>query len=590
MVTRQPIVVVLGHVDHGKTSILDRIRKTRVAKREVGGITQHVGASEVPAEVIKKICGNMLERLKINLTIPGLLFIDTPGHAAFTAMRERGGTIADIAIVVVDFAQGFQPQTLEALKILKNHKTPFILAANKIDLTNGWLDSKEESFTRALEKQSEHAQAAFEERMYELVGRMHELGFESERFDRVTDFTKQVTIVPVSAKTGEGILELLLFLAGLSQRFLEKQLQTEVKGPGRGSILEVKKEAGLGITIDVILYDGMIRKNDRIVFGTLNGAESTNVRGLLKPKPLDEMRDAREKFDQVDVVYAASGVKIYAPGLDNAISGSPVLVVDLEKNNEEELRTQITKEISSVFVSTDAAGVVLKADTIGSVEAITKLFDEAEIVIRTTGIGPVAKKDIVDAEIVKNEDRYKGVIMAFNVTVPKEIQNEADSKQIPIISEKIIYDLILNYEKWKVEEREKEKKEAFTEMVLPCKIKILREHIFRISKPAIVGVRVLGGRLRSGVDLVKKDGTVIGTVKAIQHDKKSVNEAEAGKEVAISIEGATAEKDFNEDDELYANIPKRHLDLLEGKYSVALNADEQEVLQEFKAIFRKQRI
>lgn len=234
---RQPIVVVMGHVDHGKTSLLDKIRKTSVAKREKGGITQHIGASEVPTDAIVKACSAMMTLMQTKLEIPGLLFIDTPGHAAFTNLRERGGSISDMAVLVLDITKGFEPQTLETIEILRDYKTPFVMAMNKIDLIEGWKSQPNSTFIASFNSQSPEVQQEFEKRLYSFVGRLNELGFQSERFDRVSDFTKQIAIIPISAKTGEGVNELLMFIAGLSQRFLKSRLHLKAKGEGRGSIL-----------------------------------------------------------------------------------------------------------------------------------------------------------------------------------------------------------------------------------------------------------------------------------------------------------------------------------------------------------------
>ncbi|MBI5159422.1 translation initiation factor IF-2 [Candidatus Micrarchaeota archaeon] len=577
-VIRQPIVSVLGHVDHGKTSLLDAIRTSKVASREAGAITQHIGASEVPFDVITGICGNALKALNIDVKIPGLLFIDTPGHEAFVNLRKRGGSIADIAILVVDVAQGFQPQTLEALSILKEYKTPFVVAANKIDLVNGWIPSKHLSFLESFSKQNARVQELFEEKMYQLVGRLHELGFESERFDRVNDFTKQILIIPVSAKTGEGVSELLLYLTGISQKFLEQQLRTEVSGPGKGSILETREERGLGKTIDVILYDGTIKKNDIIVFGTVEGSSSTKVRALLKPKPLDEMRDPREKFSYADEVHAASGVKIFAPGLDSALPGSPLLV---SSGNEEELKDKIKSEIESILVKRDASkGVLLKADTLGSVEALTRLIEAQGILVREASIGAVSKKDVSETISIRNEDKFLGVIFAFNVPVNEDARLELEKNKIPIFEEKVVYALLDGYSAWREQEKQKEKETGFDMLALPAKIRILPDHCFRACKPAIFGVEILKGKLKQSSDMVNEQGEFIGTVKAIQSDKESVKEAKAGEKVAVSMDEPVFGRTIKENDFLYSNISRDHARLLQEKFRQYITEDDLKLLEE----------
>lgn len=581
---RQPIVCVLGHVDHGKTSLLDKIRETRVAKREAGGITQHIGASEVPTSIIKEICEPAMGKAQCDaLKIPGLLFIDTPGHEAFTNLRKRGGSVADFAILVVDVMQGFQPQTLEALRILRDYKTPFMVAANKIDLSKGWKPQATNSFTKSNNLQIPMAQAALDEKMYELIGRISQLGFQSERFDRISDWKAQVAIIPVSAKTGEGIAELLMLLAGISQRFLEEQLNIEVKGPGKASILEVKEEKGLGKTVDVILYDGSLKKNDEIVFGTLNGAKETKVRALLKPKPLDEMRDPREKFNYVDEAHAASGIKIYAPGLEDALAGSYLFVVN--DSNRAECVAEIEKELSEVLTEASGPGLIVKADTLGSVEGLKHLLSGAEIPVRVAGIGQVTKKDVAEANSSKSGNRFFGVVIAFNVPVTDEARSDAEKYKVRILEGDIIYSLLEEYKKWVELEKEAERGEAYGSMVLPAKFKILPGCCFRSKSPLIVGVQIIAGRLRQGCQIMNAKGEEIGELKSMQKDKESVEEAKAGDELAISIStNMTFGRQIKEGEVLYSLVPKSHYELLKGKFKGQLTESELELLTEIRRV------
>ena len=280
---RTPIVCVMGHVDHGKTSLLDRIRGSSVVSSEEGAITQHIGATVVPIEAIRAMSGNM-EKVPIN--IPGLLFIDTPGHHAFTTLRARGGALADMAILVIDITQGFQPQTIEALQILRNCKTPFVIAATKIDRIHGWRTNTGETFVSSFGKQNERVRGEVEHKTYEIVGKLGELGFSADRFDRVADFQRNLAIVPVSAHTGEGISDLLLVMIGLAQRYMGEELALSVEGPGAGTVLEVKEERGLGTTLDVILFDGTLSIGDEIAVAAKDDVTITKVRSLLKPRPM----------------------------------------------------------------------------------------------------------------------------------------------------------------------------------------------------------------------------------------------------------------------------------------------------------------
>ena len=341
---RQPIIAVMGHVDHGKTTLLDRIRNTAVAAREAGGITQHIGASEVPIEVIDSICGPLLRAANIKITIPGLLFIDTPGHEAFTNLRVRGGSVADIAILVVDITKGFEPQTIEAIEILREYKTPFVIAANKVDLVTGWHNTKSRSISEALKQQNSEMEGEIDSRVYEFVGKLSEFGFNSEFYTRVRDFQKELAIIPLSAKTGEGLAELLMVVTGLAQKYLEAKLKIEISGHGKGSILEKNEIKGLGVTVDIILYDGTLHSNDTIAFATSQGVGTAKIRALLKPRAFHKGSDSAGNYIYVESVGAASGVKISGNGLDDAIPGSPVIqVTDSNYANE------ISSEMGDIF-------------------------------------------------------------------------------------------------------------------------------------------------------------------------------------------------------------------------------------------------
>ncbi|MHA1216100.1 MAG: translation initiation factor IF-2, partial [Candidatus Thorarchaeota archaeon] len=303
---RSPIVTVLGHIDHGKTSLLDRMRGSAVQHREAAGITQHIGASFFPTETIVSICGNLLKAINTELKIDGLLFIDTPGHEAYLNLRRRGGAIADIAILVIDINEGPLTQTYESLKILRAGKTPFLIAANKLDKVPGWKPMPDVPLIQAIKAQSKSTQMEIDRRLYEIVGALSANKIPSERFDRIKDFTKSVAIVPTSAKTGEGIPELLMVLAGLTQQYMQDRLRVST-GPAKGVVLEVREETGLGVTLDTIIYEGVLRKTDTVVVGGLEDAIVARIRALLLPRPLDEIRDPREKFTSVDEVHAAAG-------------------------------------------------------------------------------------------------------------------------------------------------------------------------------------------------------------------------------------------------------------------------------------------
>ena len=409
---RRPIGAIECHVDHEKTSILDSIRGTKVVSGEAGAITQAIGASIIPIDTIKKICGKLLESLGMKLTVPGLLFIDTPGHAAFTSLRKRGGNLADIAIVVIDVNEGIMPQTQEAIEILKSYKTPFIIALNKIDLLPNY-QQLEGPLLKNIGSQSTQFTTALETKMYEIVGKLHDLGFESERFDRVQDYSKQIAFVPTSAETGTGIPELLMVMTGLAQKYLESCLECDKCADAKGIILEVKEEKGLGKSLDVIIYDGCLNVNDPLVIGALGEPIVTKVKALFQPAPLAEMRDKKAKFSAVKGITAATGVKISAKDIDGAVAGMPIH--SAKNKSIEQVKEEIQKEVQEVLIATEADGIIVKADTLGSLEAIDHLLREKEIPIRKATIGDISKKDLVEAESMYEKDPLQTAVLGFNV-------------------------------------------------------------------------------------------------------------------------------------------------------------------------------
>ncbi|GAB6056395.1 translation initiation factor IF-2 [Methanobacterium alkalithermotolerans] len=584
MKIRSPIVSVLGHVDHGKTTLLDFIRGSAIASKEAGGITQHIGATEIPMEVIENICGDFLNKVTIKDTLPGLFFIDTPGHEAFTTLRKRGGALADLAILIVDINEGFKPQTYEALNILKMYKTPFIVAANKIDRLYGWQVNEKSSFMETFSKQPANIQQNLETQIYELVGILHQEGFESERFDRVTDFASQIAIIPISAQTGEGIAELLTMLMGLAQQYLQQQLQIETHAPAKGTILEVKEEVGLGLTIDAVIYDGIIKKDDQIALMTSEDVITTRIRSLLKPRPLEEIRDSKKRFQKVDEVVAAAGIKIVAPNIENVVSGSPLRV---GRGNMESIKEEMLREIEDIKIDTEDVGIMVKADTLGSLEALVNLLKDIDIPIRTADIGDVSRRDIIDAAIVRQEDPANGVIIAFNVKILPSAQEELKDSQVKLFSGKVIYQITEEYEKWIKDTEDQKKKKWMDAIIKPAKIRIIPKLIFRQSKPAIAGIEVLSGTVKQGYSLLREDGSKVGTVESMQDKGDNKKSITRGQKVAMAIKDAIHGKNFEEGDVLYVDIPEKHYFILERELKEKLSEDEFETLGETVDIKRK---
>ena len=578
---RQPIVVVLGHIDSGKTSLLDKIRGTAVQSREAGGITQHIGASFFPIETLEDLCGNLLEKVGGKIDIPGILVIDTPGHAVFTNLRNRGGSASDISILVIDAMKGIEVQTRESLDILRKRKVPFIIALNKLDTVPGWRPSS--SLTSSLKQLDESTRNNLDGRIYDVVGELSRHGIQSEAFYRLQDPQKQVAIVPVSAKTGEGIPELISLLIGLTQSYLKQKLT--VSGNTRGIVLEVTEEPGLGDTANIILTDGILNKNDEIAVAKKEGAVLTKIKAIFMPKPLDEMRDPRDKFSPVNQVVAATGAKISTSDLEGVLGGSPI--IGINDGNLDLVKNEIESEIKSIFVETDNVGIIVKADTLGSLEAVVDTLKESNIAISTADTGMVSRKDVIKAQVITETDKYLGSILAFGVKVLDDAKEEANKNGIRIFSEPVLYDLVDEYRDWVTSDKENLQRTELDSIILPCKFQLIKGMVFRRNGPAVCGVEILGGSLKHKSSIINSEGKEVGVVKQIKDNGENIQNAPKGSEVSISMNEPVIGRTIREGEILYslpANIGVR---LLKDRHSDSLSEDELTILDEIIELRRK---
>jgi translation initiation factor 5B len=580
---RTPIVAVLGHVDHGKTSLLDKVRGSAVIEGEAGAITQHIGATAVPLDVISDIAGDLVDPADFDL--PGLLFIDTPGHHSFSTLRSRGGALADIAVLVADVNDGFQPQTLEAVDILQRTQTPFVVAANKIDTIPGWNPTEDAPIRATYEAQSDRARSRLDEKLYELIGELSDEGFSADLYWRVQNFQANVGVVPVSAETGEGVSDLLTVLMGLSQRYMKEEMAVDVAGPGVGTVLEVTEERGFGTTLDVVLYDGTVREDDTIVVGGVNDPIVTEVRALLQPRPLAEIR-TEKRFEQVDAVSAASGIKIAAPALDDAMAGAPVRVV--RDRPVEEVIAEVKAELAELSVEAEEEGVVVKADTLGSLEAIANTLAEADIPIVRAEVGDVAPRDIAVASTA--DEPIHEVILAFNVDVLPDAERRAEEQGVELFRDDVIYQLVRDYEAHVEEIQQSQQQTVLENITRPCRFRVLEDHVFRQSDPAVVGVEVMSGTFERNTNVVRWDGREperVGQVQGIQDQGEDIDEARAGEQVAAAIDGPTVGRQIDEGDELWTEIPEKHAKILEQELAEEIPADEREALSQYLDKHRK---
>ncbi|WVQ70320.1 uncharacterized protein L199_008546 [Kwoniella botswanensis] len=593
---RSPICCILGHVDHGKTKLLDQIRQTSVAEGEAGGITQQIGATFFPKSAIVEKTAVVNSDNTTDVKIPGLLIIDTPGHESFSNLRTRGSSLCNIAILVVDITQGLEPQTIESINLLKKGRTPFIVALNKIDRMYGWEPKKNAGFRETLNSQKAFVKSEFEDRVKAAKLAFAEQGFNAELFDENKNLGRNISLVPTSAITGEGIPDMLLLLVKLTQERMNANLMyiSELEC----TILEVKIIEGLGTTIDVILSNGVMREGDKIVLCGSDGPIVTNVRALLTPQPLRELR-IKSAYVHNKEVKAALGVKISAPGLEKAIAGAKLYVAH-DEDEVEAYKDMAMDDLSSLakFVTKTGKGVWVQASTLGSLEALLTFLQQMKIPVFNFGIGPVYKSTIVKAGIMLDRAPEYAVIMAFDVTIEKEAEELAKKAGMKIFSSMVIYHLFDAFQKYMAEVQESRRKEAAPNAVWPVRMKILKAFAHR--DPIILGCDIIEGSMRVGtpVGVVKVDKAsgkreiiTLGKITSLEINHKPftiVKKSQVGAGVAVKIERAPYQtarmfnRHFDEHDEVVSLITRQSIDTLKTTFRDQVEMSDWAIIKKMK--------
>jgi translation initiation factor 5B len=570
---RQPIVTVCGHVDHGKTSILDCLRSSCIQGDEAGGITQKISFSLYPLDQLKKACP-LIEKSGIKLDISGFLLIDTPGHAAFTNLRKRGGALADLAVLVIDVNEGIKPQTAEVIQILKLNKTPFIIALNKIDNISSWRTDKKIGIKESIESQPPQVKQLFDERYMTLIGSLNSYGFDADLYYNIEDFSKKIALVPTSARTKQGIPELLMVLCGLSQKYLGKRL--ELGKDAKGVMLEIKKDKSTNYS-EAILYDGELSKTDEIAVANFDGEPI-----ITKIRILEEIQPLCSKFKPANKVKASTGLRMQLIEKENILPGMPF---EIYKNNLEEIKARFKKEISE-NIKTQKQGIIAKADSLGSLEALLVLLKQANIPVVKAGIGKISKSDLISAKANLDINELDAIIIGFNVEPEEEVKEIKGN--IKIISNDVVYKLIEDLTKYRIEKQKDILKKRLMELTTITKLEVLPQYVFRNSNPAIFGVKIAGGKLISGLHIIDDTEERLGRIKNIQADKNSVQEANEGMEVAISISGANFERQIKDKKFLYSDMSENQFKTFK-KNKDLLSASEMNVLREISEVKRKKK-
>ncbi|KAK0379229.1 hypothetical protein CLIM01_03424 [Colletotrichum limetticola] len=592
---RSPICCILGHVDTGKTKLLDKIRQTNVQEGEAGGITQQIGATYFPVDAIKAKTAVVNPDGAFDFKVPGLLVIDTPGHESFSNLRSRGSSLCNIAILVVDIMHGLEPQTLESMRMLRDRKTPFVVALNKIDRLYGWKKVDNNGFQESLALQPKGVQNEFKNRLEQTKVAFAEQGFNAELFYENKSMARNVSLIPTSAHTGEGIPDMLKLIVQLTQERMVGALMylSEVQA----TVLEVKAIEGFGMTVDVVLSNGILREGDRIVLCGVEGAITTNIRALLTPAPMRELR-LKSAYVHNKEVKAALGVKISAPGLEGAIAGSRMMVVGPD-DDEDDIIDEVESDLATLFsrVEKTGRGVSVQASTLGSLEALLDFLKDCKIPVANVGIGPVYKRDVMQAGIMLEKAADYAVMLCFDVKVDKEAQQYADDVGVKIFTADIIYHLFDAFTKHMAELLEKKKEESKMLAVFPCVLNTVA--VFNKTGPIVVGVDVVDGQLKINTPIAAvktnavtgvKEIVNLGRVTSIERDHKQIPVCKKGQpSVAVKIEMGghqpTYGRHLEESDVLYSLISRASINTLKEFYRKDVSNDEWQLIIKLKPLF-----
>jgi translation initiation factor 5B len=576
---KAPICCIVGHVDAGKTSLLDRLRNTNIQEKEVGGITQQIGSTFFPIETIKNSCSSIKGKFEVICNIPGILMIDTPGHSEFQSLRDVGTSICDLGILIIDIEESIQEQTKEAIKLLKEKKIPFVVAVTKLDKINGWKTTKSSNLREALKEQSKDMSMM-------LMAKLEDIKYDLSKEDINAEFyfknsnPKQIySIVPVSSKTGEGIADLLALLVYTAQNWMLKKIlyQDTVSC----TIMESKYDKHNGYTIDVILNNGTINVGDKFVVSTITGPNICTVRNLLIPSALTQL-GKKTNWDYKDSVRASIGCKIIGSNLDGAYPGTHLFPIKTSgastsagASAEADAINNANQEITNVWKSYNfiSPGVFIGTQTFGELDAGYSIFQKAGISVAGAYIGEPSNK-FIDLILMKTEgetlpeNRIYLYFGAFNNT---DVFEYAKKNEITLLSSEVIYKLV---ELYKIEKEKmiKARQNTNNTAIFPVEMSILKQYLFMKggSDHLMFGVKIKKGTLYKNTPIcVPEKNICLGKVLNIQFEHKEKEKGEEGQEICIRLDNPNQliiHRHIEVTDKLIAQISRNSIDILKRDY------------------------
>lgn len=558
---KEPICCILGNVDAGKTSLIDKMKSTKVQKSEAGGITQKINTVILPFNANK-------------FNVPGVILIDTPGHESFYSLRELGATLCNVVILLVDIMEGVKEQTIKSIDLVKSKRIPYVVALNKVDRVVNWESDSSVSIVKNLKKQANNTVLHFEELVRNIITQFAENGLNVELFNRNTDSRKYGSLFPLSAKTGEGIHDLMGGLIKLIAT--HRKADIIIKPTFKGILTDINIQKGIGKCLNVLVYDGYLNKQDTLVVGGMNGAYfKTITKMAVSTQP--------SKFQLVNDVKASTLTYITTKGdyETDYIIGSPVYTIpstltgksktDVEKVARKAIEVYLKKKDDEINKNKSRHGVLVYASTFGALMAITNHLDDIGVPYIDAKVKDVKSLDLQKVISMNNSEDSKiyNIIIAFDVHVDLKahdmLKNNLD---VSLIEDNIIYRVFEKLEETIETNKGNVSLKYKRMMSTPCILEILKGKEFIIARrdPIILGVKVMSGELVKNTILQvirKKKIIILGRVTGIQSNNKDVEKGEVNQEVAVRIDNTedTAKlygRDFDNTDQLISQLSEHH--------------------------------
>lgn len=621
---RAPICGIFGHVDSGKTSFLSKLKSFETI--EAGGITQGTTSVFIPIDKIKSMCKKIIDLKELygrkktseefEIKIPGILFIDTPGHEAFGNFRRKTACICDMALVIIDIEKGVEPQAVESIQMLTENKIPFIVCLTKLDKVTGWNIVQTPNLRQSIKNQSPETMIIVNTMLADIKYELSKSQIDAEFYFNNKTPKKTVSIIPVSNLTGEGFNDLINYLIFMTQNFIPDRLipSDEIKG----FVMSKSFDKTLGWTAQIILASGTLRNTNQIVITTCDGPVKSVIRNMIgvELNP-DTNRFTRSYFS---TQTASASITLFAPHLENIVTGSYLYVPDTRDDIDTICEKISNSEIRESFITrirhenSEKLGYYMFTSSEDEFEAGYNAFSSNQIQIHDGAYGPLTTKAIDFFEIVsdkmikthgldrtlstrdKNGKIFQEKLLEYKIILYyTSLENKphnfddlveyAKQKEITILHNDVVYRLIDDFRTLQstiIQSRQElYLNQSF--VITPCELKLLKQHVYLKggSQAFVIGFKVVEGTVNVGTIILAKckNGKILnlGSVASIEKTKEKVSSATKNSEVCIKItnpEHYLWQKDFTDEDTFISGMTREGVEILKRDFRSRLGKNE----------------